>query len=323
MTKNVPTTVNRLQHRKGMARVFAYGTAVGIICALFSVRFARAEVIDNALVVGRQMTELAHGAKNQTLKVRMNGQDVMFASQLSHDSPKAILDRYEQLCRANAAQSPEQWKGLAENAPAGAQGKDVAETGGTIRGGSTDEGTIMCFVKSSSSKSTLGEALSTFQATGELGAIGQLRYAYVRKTKRGATHVLAAWTMDEFNVREMVPEEGDAPGDDFAELPRPDSSRRLFSMKIAGAPYGLNVYESEQDPLALANAYDQRLTRAGWFAIDIESQAKRDTPRLDGVTGRVYEKDGLLMTVVSHVENKKTVTAMGIAGVPDREEARR
>ena len=58
----------------------------------------------------------------------------------------------------------------------------------------------------------------------------------------------------------------------------------------------------------------------GWFAIDIEGQQKRATPRLEGVTGRVYEKDGILMTVVSHVENKKTVTGFGIAGVPQREE---
>jgi hypothetical protein len=327
MKTNRPTTsIDRQQHRKGMARLLAYGTAIGILCGLVSIRFARAEVIDNSLIVGRQMTELAHTAKNQSLKVRLNGQEVMFASQLSHDSPKAILDRYEALCHANAAQSPEQWKGIADNAPAGAdgqRGREIGDTGGTIRGGSAEEGTVMCFVKSSTSKTTIGEALSTFQTTGELGAIGQLRYAYVRKTKKGATHVLAMWTMDKFNVREMLPEQGDAPGADFDELPRPEGSRRLFSMQIVGAPFGLNVYESTQDPVALATSYDQRLTRDGWFAIDIESKAKRDTPRLEGVTGRVYEKDGILMTVVSHVENKKTVTGFGIAGVPQREEARR
>lgn len=323
MKKSTATATNRIKHRKGMARVFAYGTAVGVLCGLASVSFARAEVIDNSLVIGRQMTELAQSRRNQAVKVQMNGQEVVFASQLSHDSPKAILDRYEQLCRDNVAQSPDQWRDFAAQmpaTPAGERGKEVAQTGGTIRGGTNEEGTVMCFVKSSTSRATIGEALSTFQKTGELGAIGQLRYAYVRKTKKGGTHVLAMWTMDKFNVKDMLPEAGDAPGTDFDQLPRPQDSRRLFSMRITGAPYGINVYESEQDPLALAKTYDQRLTRDGWFAIDIESKAKRDTPRLDGVTGRVYEKDGMLMTVVSHVENKKTVTAFGIAGTPEREE---
>jgi hypothetical protein len=317
------TSAARVHQRKGWLRVFAYGTALGVVCGLVSIKFARAEVIDNALVVGRQMTELANSSKNQALNVRMNGQEVVYASQLSHDSPEAILDRYERLCKENAAQSPEDWKDLGAKAPARTQGKAVAETGGTMRGGSKDEGTVMCFVRSSTSKPKIGEALATFQATGELGAIGQLRYAYVRKTKKGGTHVLAMWTMDKFNVKEMFPEAGDAPGEDFADLPRPADSRRLFSVQIAGAPYGLNVYESNEDPTLLASSIDQRLTKSGWFAIDIEGEAKRNTPSLNGVTGRVYEKDGILMTVVSRIEDKRTVTAFGIAGIPDREEARR
>jgi hypothetical protein len=317
--RDIPKTVDRHKHRKGMLRAVAYGTVFGIVCACVSVRFARAEVIDNSIIVGRQMTELAQSSKTQALKVVMNGQEMIFASQGSHDSPEAILDRYEKLCKDNAAQSTDEWKDLAAKAPGGARGKDLAETGGTMRGGSREEGTVMCFVKSSSSKTKIGEALATFQATGDMGAIGQLRYAYVRKTKNGGTHVLTMWTLDKFNVREMLPEEGDAPGDDFPELPRPEGSRRLFAIKIVGAPYGLNVYESEQEPVALANGYDQRLTEKGRFAIDIEGQQKRDNRMLDGVTGRVYEKDGILMTIVSHVENKKTVTGFGIAGVPERD----
>jgi hypothetical protein len=320
-SRKATTNVARQRHRKGVLRAFAYGSVVGIACAIVNIRFARAEVIDQGLIIGRQMTELAQAAKNEALKVRMNGQEVIFNNQLSHDSPQAILDRYEALCRDNAAQSPDAWKALAESAPEDAAGKEIAETGGTIRGGSRDEGTVMCFVKSSTSKTTLGEALRTFQATGELGAIGQLRYAYVKKTKSGASHVLAMWTLDKFNIREMLPDDGDAPGEDFAELPRPDGSRRLFSTKIVGAPFGLNVYESTQDPVALANGYDQQLTRDGWFAIDVEGEAKRTNPSLDGVTGRVYEKDGILMTVVSRIEEKKTVTGIGIAGIPARQEA--
>ena len=51
-----------------------------------------------------------------------------------------------------------------------------------LRAGTRDEGTVMCFVKSGSSKASAKDALESFARTGELGGFGQLRYAYVKNT---------------------------------------------------------------------------------------------------------------------------------------------
>ena len=57
--------------------------------------------------------------------------------------------------------------------------------------------------------------------TGELGAIGELRYAYVSRAPSGKTLVLTVWTDSTFNLRDMIGEEGkDSAGEDFADMLR-------------------------------------------------------------------------------------------------------
>lgn len=321
-------SAERIEHRRGMLRVLAYGTVVGIVCAGFSVRAARAEVADQSIVVGRKMMELANTSRNDVSKVILNGQTMFFASSLTDDAPDQVLARYEDNCRKNAAQSPESWRGLATDAAKAdatkaAQNDTMAQTGGVLRGGSGEEGTLICFVKSSSSKSTLSEALTSFQQTGELSALGMLRFVYVKKSQSGGAHILAAWTLEKFNVKEMMPEEDqDVPGNDFSEIPRPTNSVRTFSAYLDGTPYGVNMYLSNESPQAVTASFDATLTKQGWFALDIEGPAKRADESLKGMLGRVYERDGVLLTVATGVEGNKTMTAIGLAGLHERESRR-
>jgi hypothetical protein len=318
----------RVKHRQGLIRVFGYATAVGLVCAAFSIRAARAEITDQSLIVGRQMIELSKSSKNDIAKVILNGQTMFFANSYSDDDSSKVLERFAEHCEKNAAQSPETWRELAEktaklDAAASGSGQAIASTGGMLRGGTNEEGTILCFVRSESSKPTFSEAMASFQQTGELSALGMLRYVYVKKSQKGGSHILAAWTLEKFNVKEMMPDEDqDVPGEDFSELPRPDGSVRTFAARLDGAPFGVNIYESTSAPEKVALSYDAMLTKQGWFAIDIESEPKRSDPSLKGVTGRVYQKDGVLLTMVSRVERNKTITGLGVAGVPERETRR-
>jgi hypothetical protein len=321
---NRKKATERSKHRKGLIRVFGFMGVVGIACAGVKVGAARAEVGDQSLVIGRQMVTLANSTKNEIHKVSMNGQTMYFASQVSEEPAEKVLGRYEEHCRMNAAQSPTDWKELAataEKAQAtiGANTEGAAKSGGVLRSGDREEGTVMCFVRSSTSKGTMVEALGALEKTGDLGAFGQLRYVYAKRTDHGRTHILAAWTTDKFNVDEMFPpdDDKDAAGHDFKELPRPEGAVRTFSLHLDDAPYGVNIYESSgQSPDQVAKAYDTRLQKEGWFALDLEGPGKRAAENMKGVTGRMYTKDGVMMTVVSHVEHGKTVTGLGIGGVP-------
>lgn len=318
----------RAKHRRGLVRLFGFSTAVGVVCAGLSIRAARAEVVDQSIVVGRQMVGLANSDNNDVTKIVMNGQTMFVASSLTDDTVPTVLSRYQEHCKENLAQSTEVWRALAEkaaaaNTDAANQGAAMAETGGTLRGGNDDEGAVLCFVRSSTSKASLPDALKSLQETGELGALGQLRYVYAKKTQKGGAHVLAAWTLEKFNMNELLPQEGrDVAGMDFDGVPRPAESTRILSAYLDGTPYGANVYQSRVSPEKTIAAYDDTLTKQGWFALDIEGDGKRRADILKGVTGRLYEKDGVVMTVISKVDGDRTTTALGLAGARERDARR-
>lgn len=302
---------------RGQLRVLAYVSILGVACLGLSVRAARAEVADQSLAFGRQISELVNTQQVDAQKISMNGQSMFVASSLGHDSVAKTLDRFEDYCKRNGAQAPEEWKKLADKSPeASPEGNAFFKTG-LMRSGSENEGTVLCFVRSSESKSTVKEAFSTFSETGELGAIGQLRYAYAKKTKKGNTHVLTGWTTEKFNLKDMMPADDgkDVPGSDFAEIPRPKSAQRILATRVEGTPFGVNVYKTEGAPTEVAKFYDETLIKQGWVAVDAELDKKGDEPKERAAVGHLYEKDGVVLTMASHLESGATYATLGLSGV--------
>lgn len=314
---NKKGAVEKRKKLKGQLRLLGYVCFLGVACAGLSVRAARAEVADQSLAFGRQLSNLTNTQQVDTQRISMNGQSMFVGSTLGHDSVTATLDRFEQYCRRNSAQSPEEWKKLADKSPEqSTEGNSFFKTG-LMRSGTDNEGTIMCFVRSSESKTTVGEAFSTFSDTGELGAIGQLRYAYAKKTKKGNTHVLTGWTTDKFNLKDMMPSDDgkDVPGSDFSEIPRPKDAQRILATRVEGTPFGVNVYKTTGAPTEVAKYYDETLIKQGWVAIDAELDKKADEPKERAAVGHLYEKDGVVLTMASHLESGSTYATLGLAGV--------
>ena len=304
------------KQRGGWLRVIGYCGALGLFTGVFQIRHARAEVADQSLVVGRRIMSVVETTRSDVTKISLNGETIFAGNALSDESPGKVLGRYAEYCAKNAAQSPEEWKKLATD-----DVKNVVPNAGdgatVMRGGDGDEeGTVLCFTRSASSKVSLNEAISNFAKTGELGELGSLRYVYAKKTENGGTHILSAWTLDSFNIKKLAPEgTEDVRGEDFKELPlaRPENSQRILSSRVEGMPYGINVYESDQEPKAVAAAFDEKLLKQGWVGIDVElSKYSADAPK--GTVGHIYEKDGIVLSLSSHPEKKKTVTALGLAG---------
>ena len=309
--------VEQRKKLKGQLRLLGYVCVLGVACAGLSIRAARAEVADQSLAFGRQLSELTNTQVVDAQRISMNGQSMFVGSTLGHDSVPATLDRFEQYCRRNSAQSPEEWKKLADKSPdASAEGNEFFKTG-LMRSGSDTEGTVLCFVRSNQSKTTVGEAFSTFSETGELGAIGQLRYAYAKKTKKGNTHVLTGWTTDKFNLKDMMPPDDgkDVPGTDFAEIPRPKDAQRILATRVEGTPFGVNVYKTSGPPSEVAKYYDETLIKQGWVALDAELEKKGTEPSERAAVGHLYEKDAVVLTMASHLDNGQTYATLGLAGV--------
>ncbi len=312
------TPEQKKKHIRGLLRAGGYFLLLTAGFSALQIRAARAEVKDRTVEIGRQMLTLANARQHDVNKLMLNGQSMYIGSSIAQDSVTAVLDRYEGLCNENRAQTAEDWKTLGQNVDAKTkEGNRVADSNGVIRGGDGDEGAVTCFTKTATSKPTVREAITTFTKTGELGALGAVRYVYAHRSAKGNTVVLTAWTDEQFNLKTFMGEPGkDALGEDFGDLPvpRPPSSQRVLSARVDQTPFGMNIYRGGDSPAEIAKLYDEKFISEGWTALDPE--LKPENPDDKNVpVGRLYEKDGMVLTLASKVEKGSSFTALGLAGV--------
>lgn len=308
----------RRRQLRGLLRVFGYFTVVGLALGGVRLRHARAEVDSQAIQLGRQMMKLSSAKQQDTYHATVNGQSIFMANSLAtNDTTKGVLDRYEAYCKANAAQSPEDWRKLATARGADKPTPELFKVG-MLRSGSDDEGAVLCFTKTAKSKGSLQEAIEAFGQTGDVGAFGAMRYVYAKKTEKGNTHVLAVWSDDKFVLADFIPPEDgtDAPGKDWDGIPRVPNAQRVLSAHLDGTPFGLNVYSGKEHPEKVVSHMDETMNKLGWVALDPEvEQIEKQEPGHDLRT-RIYEKDGVLVTLASRVQEEGlTMTGFGVAGV--------
>jgi hypothetical protein len=314
----VRSSAGRIKHVRGLVRAGAYLLGLTMVFGALRVRSARADVEDRTVQLGRQMMTLANAAEHDVNKVTLNGQTMFIGNSIGHDTAEKILDRYQAYCEANAAQPPESWRELSSKDGAKTEKKKWLPTG-VMRGGDNHEGTVVCFTKTAKSKQSIVEAAKAFADTGDLGMLGAARYVYVKQTEQGNTHVLTAWTDETFSLSQLVGEEDkDVPGQDFGgEIPRVASSRRAFSARLEDTGFGVNVYQSKEEPAKIVEHFDYMMQGQGWSAVDpeLERHEEGGPPRV----GRLYEKNMVVLTLTavraSADPKDGTFTVLGLAGV--------
>jgi hypothetical protein len=318
------TSLERAKHRRGLVRVAAYMSFGTLVFGALGVRQARAEYRHEALRFGRQMVELARSSNQQVTKIVMNGQPLHVGSAVTLDSPEAVLERYDEYCKANGGQTDDFKdieKALRKQTPgsdgANATAIDAKDSdtsalarAGHVRTGGKDDGAVICFVRGAQTKSTSREAFESFVTTGDLGAFGELRYAYA--SKRGEkTLVLTVWTDSSFNLGSMTSDaDHDSPGEDFPELPRPPNSVRVMSAHADGAPYGVNIYRTTDAPTQTLERFDHEMKEMGWFTYDPELSEEEHKG-----LGRAYMKNAVVVTVGTSRLADGNYVAVGLAGV--------
>lgn len=307
--KGAQDTVKESKHFRGMLRVGAYFTFTSLVCGGLVVRNAQAEFKSSTVEFGHQMLAMMKGRHQELTKVVFNGQAVYVGAAVSDEDPQSILKRYEDYCKANPGQpaagfaqmakdlDPEQAKELNEGTPTG-----------LVTAGDEHAAVVACFVRTDQMKPTLTEALDTLFTTGELGALGELRYAFAKRGDSGQTLILTAWTDSKFNIESLLGNGGvsDAPGEDFAEVPRYPRSVRMVSAHAEGTPYGINVYKTPDSPTKVVAFYDEEMHKRGWTAYD---------PQLKETEARGYLKNGVVVTLGSSPEEGQNYITLSLSGV--------
>jgi hypothetical protein len=275
---------------------------IGLGVAWFGARAARAQVGEAALGVGRQLAgfeELTESA----YRVRLNGEPVNVATSFVAGSIPDVLDRFERHCRDNAVAGD-----LADVsralAPA-AKGEKAIDPSGIIRRESPREGVVACLVARGGERS-LGARFQRFAESLDLADVGLLRYAYVRHTPNGRTHVVLAWTDGAFRLESLIAGGSeDAPGSDVPGAARPVESVRLLTAAVEGAPSGTRIYASRASADVVVDSLDRDLSKLGWKRLlggpnDPKHTRAHTKNGRDLLTFVYPEKDG---SVVSQVES--------------------
>jgi hypothetical protein len=238
------------------------------------------------------------------MPIILNGQRIHLASSVHPMSVAETLDRAETLCKRGAPgtldQPPEE---LLDSAAVTLE-TDSKKSRGMMRQERDGRGVVVCFAppEGDSGEDSFKDRYKrflTFMATGDLEAIGRLRYLYAKATDSGGTHLIRVWTDGPFNLYAMGREKGqDAPGTDPQDVPRPPESSRLLSATVDVAPYAVRVYESQRTAPDVAATYDREMPERGWKPLVRDGDA------------RVYQKNDITVFVTPTVHEGKVLISM-------------
>jgi hypothetical protein len=276
-----------------LGRATAFATVVLLLGLALTVHTARGHIEEKALQVGRDLAQFADLLQG-THRVRLNGETIYLASAVTDEDKHALLDRFDEHCREHSGGLAEEFarlpqaeqKKLAEKAPFSWKARF-----GMVRRETDEAGMVVCFAQREGDG--LKSAIARLQAvveTGDLGAFGNLRYAFVRRTESGKSHVLMTFTEGRFDLNRVLGRGQEAGGDDPPGAPRPSGGRRILSVSADGAPYGVQSFQTDATPESVAAFYRETMPTLGW------ETALAD----DGIyNAAIYQRSGVTMTITA------------------------
>jgi hypothetical protein len=276
-------------------RLAAFLAVVVAISAWWKVRQVSAELSERAMSIGRTMESWRDPAAG-TSTLRVNGQRVSITSVSSDDQVSAILDRFAAMCGRHSGGMREEIHELI--AHGAAIPEHVASQFGVLRAQDGElQGTAACFARESAGgMAEFLERAAKLVETGDLAAMGQLRYVFAhRRAGSTTTHVLTAINHDSLPIEQVFPASGDVPGPDLVPGVRPEHARRVVSADLEGSSARAVLYETRGKADVALQAYDAALPARGYERGDLSLVADQ----LPAPT-RVYVKPNETLLIIAH-----------------------
>ncbi|QQR90967.1 MAG: hypothetical protein IPJ88_04345 [Myxococcales bacterium] len=234
----------------------------------FSVVAAKADLNEMLLNLGPEMIRYSATSKQDNARtVLINGQSIKLSVGTTNDSVNQVLDQFEDRCakhdgRLNERLDKTPYSKLFDS---------------TLRHDSEKRGYVACFDfgEGELDVKELSKRLNRFAESGNISEVGEFRYFYVERGKE-KTLFANLWSEGSLNIFEMFPNQGDAPGFDLPDVPRPGGSRRLISAKEVGHPQTLAIYGgAKQNGRELFRFYQKVLAKSGWDLSEDPDALKR------------------------------------------------
>ena len=249
----------------GALRVLGLLVVIQLVAGALWLRSAHARASEALLSVGAELMKLESAGPNQPVRsLFLNGITVHLRAATTDRDLHAVLDRFHALCGSRTGvEAPQAVLDRLRNDTARRAPPSLLD--GVLRAESASEGAIACIDTGTRlSVAELTSRLQDFAKTGDLSAVGDLRYVLARRVD-GKTAVLTLWTEGPTALLQMFPKDGDAPGQDPHGIPRAPGTRRLLSAWENGQPYALALYAAPGGDIgALRTFYLTALQAGGW-----------------------------------------------------------
>jgi hypothetical protein len=248
----------------GLLRATALGILVIVVAIASCLSSAEAHLGESLIAFGDELSKWTSGKlDSKEGRLAINGLTVHRVTASTPLSIKEALDRLGRVCSERGG--IENSASLLSSERADASSKLPAPLDGTYRREGKNEGVLACIdTERPLGLTELTRRLRGFGQTGNLSAVGKLRYVLARR-QGSVTSLLVLWTDDDAPLLKMFPKTGDAPGSDLPDVPRPDRAERLLSAAEQGSPYSISIYRSrERSPLAVRDRYVKQLQEQGW-----------------------------------------------------------
>jgi len=282
-------------------RLSAYLFVVFSVLGLVAARAVLADMSEAGLRAGREVAKFSRIA-GPAERILLNGESFRHGSNYVKESVTEVLDKAEEHCRAHLGLLGGALDSLSPEAKAKLDPRiPRADRSAIIRDEGESGGMVACFVDAKpSSFADFQERLTKMLATSDLTELGRLRYLYAERTKSGETHVVTLAVDSGLKLSEMFPATRDAAGEDSRVVPRPPESRRTLSAAAQGMPFGVRLYVSSKDPIALDRFYDKELGSRGYTPVPDAKQ--------EGTTAYHDDKGNQVFVSIVSIDGSSYVT---------------
>lgn len=278
-------------------------SAASLLFGWCSVEGVSAQVERASFDLGERLVLALGDVVSAPQAIAVNGQSLWVASKTTPLSVSEVLDRFDAHCVSGARAPSAELAQL----DAAATASTTPERGSEPRGQRAlirraelpgRGGQLVCLAPNEplSGFVDLGERLGALFTTGQLGALGELRYVQARPRAEGGSHVVSVWSAGAFNLFDALPRDTDVPGDDPDRAPRPPDATRILSASIPGRSYAIRSYVSRRSAAELAAYYASEMPKQGWALLEAERWAP-ETAALSPLA-RVYALGNAITFVV-------------------------
>ncbi|RYG70790.1 hypothetical protein EON77_13510 [bacterium] len=247
-------------------RVVGFLSLVALVAFAVLAKRAWASLAETSLEAGRGIAELGD-VLGSTKTVHINGEAFHVSTGYVEMGVDEVLDRFQADCTKHEMGVVKLFEESVgpHAALMKATLEDARKPFGVARSSDENEGVVACLADHRTQRVPGIIQLARLAETGDLGQLGDMRYAYVKAVKgKHKSRVVAVWTEGSFNIVDMYPPTGDAPGGDSSVVARPVQSKRVLTAVSDNAPYGVRIYESSATPDTIYATFDEDMKKLDW-----------------------------------------------------------